>query len=165
MKLAEMIGTVGGVGLMRPASGTWGSAAALPLGWVLYQIGGFWLVLMATLVAFGAGWWATIQITRNGTDPDPSRVVIDEVVGQWIALWPVFYGAMFAGVPVTRLWPGWIVAFVMFRVFDIWKPGPVGRADRRHDPLGVMLDDVIAGVFSAVVVMIMAVAYHLPLIM
>uniref|UniRef100_UPI0035118607 phosphatidylglycerophosphatase A n=1 Tax=Pseudooceanicola nitratireducens TaxID=517719 RepID=UPI0035118607 len=66
MKLAEMIGTVFGVGLLRPASGTWGSLAALPLGWVLYQIGGFPLTVIATVAVFFAGWWATIRITADG---------------------------------------------------------------------------------------------------
>ncbi|MEC7795177.1 MAG: phosphatidylglycerophosphatase A [Pseudomonadota bacterium] len=164
MKLAEMIGTVFGVGLLRPASGTWGSLAALPLGWVLYQLGGFPLTVIATVAVFFAGWWATIRITADGKDPDPSRVVVDEVVGQWVALMPVFYGAMFAGVEVTRLWPGWIAAFLFFRLFDIWKPGWVGRADRRHDPLGVMLDDVIAGVFAGLVVIALAVFYHIVIL-
>ncbi|GAA6150029.1 phosphatidylglycerophosphatase A [Pseudooceanicola nitratireducens] len=164
MKLAEMIGTVFGVGLLRPASGTWGSLAALPLGWVLYQIGGFPLTVIATVAVFFAGWWATTRITADGQDPDPSRVVVDEVAGQWVALMPVFYGAMFAGVEVTRLWPGWIAAFLFFRLFDIWKPGWVGRTDRRHDPLGVMLDDVIAGVFAGLVVIALAVFYHIVIL-
>ena len=47
------------------------------------------------------------------------------------------------------LWPGWISAFVLFRLFDIWKPGPVGWADRKSGPLGVMLDDIIAGLMAA----------------
>jgi phosphatidylglycerophosphatase A len=58
------------------------------------------------------------------------------------------------------LWPGWVAAFVLFRLFDITKPGPVGWADRRGDALGVMLDDVIAGVFAAVGVVILAGLSH-----
>jgi len=165
MKLTELIGTFFGVGLLKPAPGTWGSLAALPVAWALFQLGGFFLVLIALVAVFFGGWWATIRITTEGDDPDPSRIVIDEVAGQWVALLPVLYGAMFAGVEVTRLWPGWIAAFVFFRLFDIWKPGPVGRADRRHDPLGVMLDDVIAGAMAAVVVILLAIAYHVPMIM
>ena len=57
-------------------------------------------------------------------------------------------------------WPGWVVAFALFRLFDIKKWGPVGWADRRGDPLGVMLDDVIAGVFAAIGVVLFAGIYH-----
>lgn len=102
----------------------------------------------------------TIQETRGMADPDPSEIVIDEVAGMWLALWPVSIGAMMQGVAVTALWPGWVVAFVAFRAFDILKPGPVGWADRLHTPLGVMLDDVIAGAFAAVVVIALAALAH-----
>lgn len=160
MKAAELIGTVAGVGHLRPASGTWGSLAALPLLWAVHQIGSFPLVVLATLVVFFAGWWATRAITAGRDNHDPSEIVIDEVAGQWVALFPVSYGAMFAGVPITALWPGWVVGFLAFRLFDILKPGPVGWADRRDDPLGVMLDDVIAGALAALVVAISGALYH-----
>ena len=160
MKAAELIGTVAGVGHLRPASGTWGSLAALPLLWAVHQIGSFPLVVLATLVVFFAGWWATRAITAGRDNHDPSEIVIDEVAGQWVALFPVPYGAMFAGVPITALWPGWVVGFLAFRLFDILKPGPVGWADRRDDPLGVMLDDVIAGALAALVVAISGALYH-----
>lgn len=139
-------------GLLRPASGTWGSLAALPALWLLHIAGGFALVAVATFTVFLLGWWATIQHTAGKDDHDPSEIVIDEVAGMWIALWPVSLGAQMMGAPVTALWPGWIVAFLAFRLFDIWKPGPVGWADRRDDALGVMLDDVIAGIMAAIVV-------------
>lgn len=160
MKAAELIGTVAGVGHLRPASGTWGSLAALPLLWAVHQIGSFPLVVLATLVVFFAGWWATRAMTAGRDNHDPSEIVIDEVAGQWVALFPVSYGAMFAGVPITTLWPGWVVGFLAFRLFDILKPGPVGWADRRDDPLGVMLDDVIAGALAALVVAISGALYH-----
>ena len=89
---------------------------------------------------------------------------MDEVAGQWVALLPVIIGAAHVGVPVLSLWPGWIVAFFGFRLFDILKPGPVGWADRRDDPLGVMLDDVIAGLLAAVVVALAGILYHVFLI-
>ena len=60
------------------------------------------------------------------------------------------------GAELLALYPGWIAAFVLFRLFDIWKPGPVGWADRRGDALGVMLDDVIAGVMAAIGVALLA---------
>lgn len=160
MSPAQIIGTVGGVGYMRPASGTWGSLAALPLAWIVYVIGGVWLVAILGAVLFAAGVWATRQMTHGTDNHDPSEVVVDEVVGQWVALLPVLIGAAKMGAPVLALWPGWVVAFFAFRLFDIWKPGPVGWADRRDDPIGVMLDDVIAGVFAAVVVALAAGLAH-----
>lgn len=155
-----MIGTVGGVGYMRPASGTWGSLAALPLAWVLYVVAGPWFVILATAVVFGLGVWATRQMTSGTDNHDPSEIVVDEVVGQWIALLPVLIGAAYVGTPVLALWPGWVTAFLAFRLFDIWKPGPVGWADRRNDPLGVMLDDVFAGVIAAITVAVAAGIAH-----
>lgn len=160
MTLAQIIGTVGGVGYMRPASGTWGSLAALPLAWIVFVIGGPWLVIGLGLVLFAAGLWATGEMTRGADDHDPSEVVMDEVVGQWVALLPVLIGAAHTGASTLALWPGWVVAFFAFRLFDIWKPGPVGWADRRNDALGVMLDDVIAGVFAAITVALSAAVVH-----
>lgn len=158
--LAELIATVARVGYMRPASGTWGSAAAVPLLWALHEVGGFLAVLVGTVVVFVAGLWATQELTRGAEDHDPSEIVVDEVVGQWIALWPVSLGAQMMGVESLALWPGWIAAFVFFRLFDIWKPLWIGKADRRGDAMGVMLDDVIAGVFAAAVVVALAGLSH-----
>ena len=158
--IARAIGTVCGVGFLRPAPGTWGSAVALPLGWAIHVLGGFPLLLAATLLAFVAGWWATAQITAGSDDHDPSEVVVDEVAGQWIALFPLSYAASTRGLDILDLWPGWVAAFVLFRLFDIWKPWLVGWADRRGDALGVMLDDVIAGVFAGVGVLALAALAH-----
>jgi phosphatidylglycerophosphatase A len=58
------------------------------------------------------------------------------------------------------MWPGWIAAFALFRLFDIWKPWIIGWADRRGDALGVMLDDVIAGIFAAIGVVVLAGLAH-----
>ena len=135
------------VGLLRPAPGTWGSAAAIPLAYILHYLGGFPLLLIATCAVFALGWWATVEATRGAEDHDPSEIVIDEVVGQWIALWPL------GAAPWVFPWPGWVMGFLLFRLFDIWKPGPVGWADRKHNAFGVMMDDVIAGAMAAVLVM------------
>lgn len=160
MRMTRLLATFGGVGLLRPAPGTWGSLAALPVAWGLHVLGGFGALALATVLVFGLGWWASIIETRGGGDPDPSEIVIDEVAGMWLALWPVSLGAAMRGVDVTALWPGWVVAFLAFRAFDIWKPGPVGWADRLHTPLGLMLDDVIAGVMAALVVVLAAAIAH-----
>jgi len=158
--LARMIGTVLGVGYLKPAPGTWGSLVALPWGWLLHVIGGFPLLLLGVVVAFGKGWWATGRMTAGSDDHDPSEIVVDELVGQWIAILPLSYSAWAMDLNILRLWPGWLAAFLLFRLFDIWKPGPVGWADRRGDPLGVMLDDVIAGIFAAIGVVILAGLAH-----
>jgi phosphatidylglycerophosphatase A len=159
-RAAHLIATVLYVGHLRPAPGTWGSLAALPLAWGLWQLGGMWLFLLTIPAAFAAGLWATRVYTARGTDSDPSEVVIDEVVGQWIALAPVMVGAQAAGQPVLALYPGWIAAFALFRLFDVWKPLMAGRADRRGDAMGVMLDDIWAGLFAAVITLGLAGLSH-----
>ncbi len=158
--LARMIGTVLGVGYIRPAPGTWGSLVALPWAWLLHVIAGFPLLVLAIVVGFAKGWWATAQMTQNSDDHDPSEIVVDEVIGQWIALLPLSFAAWRMEIDILNLWPGWIAAFVLFRLFDIWKPWLVGWADRRNDALGVMLDDVIAGIFAAFGVLALAALYH-----
>ncbi len=155
-----VITTFFGAGRLRPAPGTWGSLAALPAALGVFYAIGVWGFLAATVAVFFIGWWATSVHTQGAEDHDPSYIVIDEVAGQWIALWPVMIGAHQVGADVTALWPGWVAAFVLFRLFDITKPGPIGWADRRGDALGVMLDDVIAGVFAAVGVVILAGLSH-----
>ena len=158
--LARMIGTVLGVGYVRPAPGTWGSLVALPWAWAVHVTGGFPLLVLGTVAAFIKGWWATGVMTRGQDDHDPSEIVVDELVGQWIALLPLSYAAWSMDISILAMWPAWIAAFALFRLFDIWKPGPVGWADRRGDALGVMLDDVIAGIFAAIGVLVLAALYH-----
>lgn len=158
--IARAVATFGYVGLLRPAPGTWGSAAALPVAWALHAAGGFALLAAATPIAFAAGWWATARLTGAGGDPDPSEIVIDEVAGQWLALWPVSAGAAHIGADVLALWPGWVLAFLAFRFFDVLKPGPIAWADRRHDPLGVMLDDILAGLCAGLAVIAAALIAH-----
>lgn len=160
MRLSQFIATVGYVGHLRPAPGTWGSLAALPLGWLVHVIGGPWFLLALIIVIYFMGIWATVQETKGSDDHDPSEIVVDELVGQWIALLPLSFGAWHVGADILALWPGWLVAFLGFRVFDILKPGPVGWADRRGDALGVMLDDVIAGLFAAILVVVLAGLSH-----
>jgi len=160
MTLAKLIGTFLGVGYIRPAPGTWGSLAALPYGWLLHVIGGLPLLLVGIVIGFLKGWWATAQMTKGSDDHDPSEIVVDEVVGQWIALIPLSYAAGSMDISILAMWPGWIAAFALFRLFDITKPWIIGWADRRGDALGVMLDDVIAGFFAAIGVMVLAALFH-----
>lgn len=159
-ELAEVVATFARVGYLKPAPGTWGSLVAIPLFWALHEWGGPVVVVLAIAVIFVAGMWSTAEMTRGAQDHDPSEIVIDEVAGQWIALLPVSIGAAAMGVDSTLLWPGYLTAFIAFRAFDIWKPLWVGKADARGDALGVMLDDVIAGVMAAVVVVLLAGLSH-----
>ncbi len=156
----HIIATFGYAGHLRPAPGTWGSLAALPVGWLLHVIGGPILLCVGIVAAFSAGWWATALETKGKEDHDPSEIVIDEVAGQWIAILPLSLGAAHVNADILSLWPGWLTAFLLFRLFDILKPGPVGWADRRGDALGVMLDDIIAGILAAIGVALLAGAAH-----
>ncbi len=160
MRLAQLIATLFGVGHIRPAPGTWGSLVSLPYAWLLHMVGGFPLLLIGVIVALFIGWWATAKMTKDSDDHDPSEIVVDELVGQWIALLPLSYAAWSMQISILAMWPGWIAAFALFRLFDIWKPWVIGWADRRGDALGVMLDDVFAGVFAAIGVMMLAALYH-----
>ena len=158
--MTHLIATFFYAGHLRPAPGTWGSLAALPAAWVIYVLTGPWGLVVGIIVSYFIGVWATAEETRGKDNHDPSEIVIDEVCGQWIALLPVMFGAARMGADVLALWPGWIAAFLLFRLFDITKWGPVGWADRMHGPTGVMLDDVIAGIFAAIGVAVLAGIAH-----
>lgn len=151
--MSRLVATLFGIGNLGPGPGTWGSAAAVAAAWPIHALGGFPALAAATLVALVVGWWSVVEATRGTADHDPSEIVIDELVGQWIALWPLSGGLWFAGIKGwTFPWPGWVLAFLLFRLFDIWKPWPVGALDRRSDVAGTMLDDVAAGAMAAVCV-------------
>lgn len=153
-----------GAGFLRPAPGTWGSLAALPVAYAIHLAAGPGVFVVATAFLYALGVYLTDREIASGGDHDPSWIVLDEVVGQWIALFPVSIGAHQAGVDMARLWPGIVTAFIFFRLFDIWKPWLVGRADRRGDATGVMLDDVWAGAFAALIVVALAALAHAGLV-
>ena len=142
--MTRAIATLLFVGLAPVAPGTFGSAAAILLAIALFALTGWWGLALGWLLLSGLGWWATAAESARTGDHDASEIVIDELSGQWIALVPAF--AMAPGA----VWP-LVAAFLLFRVFDIAKPGPIGAADRWHTPLGVMLDDVLAGIAAAIV--------------
>lgn len=106
------------------------------------------------------GTWAVAHYLEAEGGEDPSEVVIDEVVGQWIALLPASFGASHAGAGALALWPGVLTAFLAFRLFDIWKPGPIALAERAPGAWGVMLDDVVAGWVAALCVAVFAFVFH-----
>ncbi len=157
--LATQIATVGGIGRIPFAPGTWGSAAAIPLAFVSHYLGGITLLILITAILTVAGYWAS-AVYLDGRAEDPSEIVIDEVVGMLIALWPLSWGLSMSGTaPHVFPWPGWVGGFFLFRFFDIVKPPPVRWADR-PGALGVMLDDVLAGIMAGACMLAMAGIAH-----
>ena len=136
------LATLGPVGRIRPASGSWGSAAAL-LPAAALALGGNWLLEIGVVIACIIGVKAADIYEAHSGKKDASEVVIDELAGQWIAL-----------IVVPPDWRGWLAAFVLFRLFDIVKPGPVRMAERLSGGLGVMADDVVAGVLAAALLLV-----------
>jgi len=157
----RLIATFFYVGRIPFAPGTFGSLAALPLAYLLHRFYGFPAFAVITVLVFLLGWVATSAVTRGRDDHDPAEIVIDEVVGQWIALWPLSAGLWyFDADPAIFPFPGWVGGFVLFRLFDILKPWPVSWADRMPTALGVMLDDVLAGLMAAICVSALAWVAH-----
>ena len=132
--------------------GTFGTLAAIPL-YLLLQPLALGPYLLLTLLFFVLGVWACRLTSEAMGVHDHPSLVWDEVVGYLITM---------AWAPAGWSWV--LLGFVLFRLFDIWKPGPIGRADARGDALGVMLDDIIAGVFAAILVAASAAFVHLFLI-
>lgn len=125
-------------GLMPFAPGTWGSLAALPFAYFIQYYGGWIVLLIASVVVFLVGWWASHVFEKEAGVEDPGAVVIDEVAGQWLVLLP-------AGLDPLL----YLVGFVLFRLVDIFKPWPACWFDRNvHGGLGIMLDDVVAALYG-----------------
>lgn len=133
-----MIASGFGSGFAPVAPGTAGSAVALGLGGLMISAPA-WVLPAAIVLATLAGIWA---INRAGGTDDPGWVTIDEFAGQWVALLPLSIAS-----PL-----GLGLAFALFRVFDITKPGPIGWADRQPGAAGVMGDDLLAGGLSAAII-------------
>lgn len=146
MILASLIASGFGSGRLRPAPGTWGSLAALaawvglsrllvrlpvPLAETLFLA----LPLLLTWIGIRA---STAAVRATG-EKDPSWIVIDEWAGQWIALWPLRWEA-----PDLRL----IAPFLLFRLFDIWKPWPCHALQDLPEGEGIVADDVVAGLYA-----------------
>lgn len=150
MKFERLLCAWFGAGWMKPAPGTWGSAAALPLAWLLWDLGGHPALAGAMGVVFLVGWWASARIVRADGLEDPSWVVIDEVAGQWMVL-------LFTEPSLVD----YAIGFALFRLFDIWKPWPVSWADQKiKGGLGIMLDDIIAGLMGLAVMMVLGRTVH-----
>jgi phosphatidylglycerophosphatase A len=160
--MSRAIATFFGAGYLRPASGTWASAITVALAVGAYQAGWALAVPVAFAVAVVLGFWAVPRYLRATGGDDPSEVVIDEVAGQLLALCFTVLPLWWHGIEDILLaaWPGWVVPFLLFRLFDIWKPWLVGRADRTGGTIGVMLDDLWAGLFAGLCSVALAGLYH-----
>lgn len=124
-----------GSGLMSKAPGTWGTLAAVPLYLLLVGLP-LWLYLSITLLAFILGVWVSDRVSRDLGVHDYKGIVWDEVVGYLLTM---------AMIPAGL---GWMLAgFLLFRLFDIWKPQPIGFVDSKvKGGFGIMLDDVLAAI-------------------
>ena len=144
--LLRNLATLGPIGHVRPASGTIGSLVALGTG---YMIASFSLgVLVAAILAVAIlGIFAAQRYGQRTGKKDASEVIIDEVAGQWIPL---------VIIPLEVEW--YLAAFLLFRFFDISKIGPVGHAEKFTGGIGVMADDLVAGILTAVVLWVGAIS-------
>jgi phosphatidylglycerophosphatase A len=142
-KTAWLIATVFGCGLVPVAPGTAGSLFGLGTAWLLVyflRLPPFCLLILALgLVPIGI-WSATVAAHMLGKE-DPGQVVIDEVLGQWVTL---------AGALRVN-WKAFVLGFVLFRLFDIWKPAPVRSFERLPGGQGIVADDLMAGLYGALV--------------
>ncbi len=134
-----LLATWFGSGLLRKAPGTFGSLAALPFAALILWAGGNLALLIAAGGVFGLGLAVSGRYARAGGDSDPGAVVIDEVAGQWLTL-----------APLCLSLESFALGFVLFRLFDIAKLWPINLAERRlSGALGIMADDIVAGLFAA----------------
>jgi phosphatidylglycerophosphatase A len=143
------LATAGGAGFAPVAPGTFGSLVGVGVYALLAPLGAL-AVALAAGVASGLGVWSAGEAERLFARSDDGRIVIDEVAGQLVALWPLALlappGRALAPLPLC-------VGFLAFRALDVAKPGPVRWAERRfHGGAGVMLDDLVAGALAAAVV-------------
>ncbi len=142
---ATLTATFFGVGRLRPAPGTWASAVTVLLWWIIAPwvippAGQKWAALALTILAILVGIPAATRVARAAALKDPQFIVIDEVAGQLISL---------IGVPAS--WKSLLLGFILFRGFDILKPPPVRRLEHLPQGMGIVLDDVGAGLYALAV--------------
>jgi phosphatidylglycerophosphatase A len=137
---ARRLATVFGCGYSKKAPGTMGSLAALPFA-ALVALAGPYFYMAITILLFPIGLWAAEMYERTQSEHDSQEIVIDEVLGQMIAL---------VWLPLT--WQSWLAGFILFRFFDILKPFPISWMDKNiKGGLGVIADDVAAGIAASLI--------------
>lgn len=145
-RLAVLLATWFGCGYFPWGPGTVGSAAALAIAIVLHIYAGsaHLTYLLLTVVFLGPAIWASSRTALLVGRKDPGLVVVDEVLGQWVTL----LGA------TAFVWKSFLAAFILFRLFDIWKPWPVRRLERLPAGVGIVADDLAAGLYGALILYI-----------
>lgn len=139
-----------GVGMAKPAPGTWGSLLGLALGYGLIACDVSVLgILFITAVLTAVSSVAIDKIESQTGIHDAPEIVIDEIAGQWLALLPLLWLGQSLGL--------YCLAFLLFRLFDITKPWPIGWLDKQVEGgFGVMVDDLVAGILAAIGIIILA---------
>ena len=142
-RVANSISTWFGCGYSPAAPGTVGSAAAIAIALLIERYAAWTPVWFGALAAAmsAPAMWAAGDTARQANVKDPQFVVVDEVVGQWLAL---------AGARAWN-WKSWLAAFALFRLFDIWKPWPVRQLESLPGGVGIVADDLMAGIYAALV--------------
>ncbi len=141
MTLPTQLATLFGIGRAPTAPGTVASLAALPFAFAIKWWGNDWILLALIVIVSAIGVWACDIYAREAGITDPSECVIDELAGQWLA-------CLIAPLSLT----GFGLAFLLFRAFDIAKPWPIERFERAPGGQGIMLDDLVAGLFAGAIV-------------
>lgn len=144
MRIVKFLATLSGTGLLPGAPGTWASFLALIPAYFLLSGKYFLSFLFLIYCFFVLGVWSATRYDQIMKTKDNGQIVIDEAVGQWIALAPLFFYAK------TNLWY-YAAGFVLFRFFDIVKPLGIKQVQEIPAGWGVMLDDVLAGIYSAAI--------------
>jgi phosphatidylglycerophosphatase A len=145
-RIAVAIATWFGCGYFPWGPGTVGSLAAIMIAVVLHSYAGAGrpALLIATLILLAPAIWASTRTARLLAKEDPSVVVVDEVLGQWVTL---------LGATALR-WKSFCAAFLLFRLFDIWKPWPVRNFEKLPEGVGIVADDLAAGIYGALILYI-----------
>jgi phosphatidylglycerophosphatase A len=149
-RVTTLVSTWFGAGFLPIAPGTWGSLAAIPIAHLIVVLWGIWGLAGFALGVAVVGTHAAGETARLRGVKDPSEVVVDEVAGQAIALLPV-YALVPADAAVLRV-ASVLLAFFLFRILDVWKPGPIGWLERLPGGFGIMADDILGGAVAAAMV-------------
>ena len=149
-RVTTLVATWFGTGFLPTAPGTWGSLVSIPVAHLVAFFSGAWGLGGFALGIAVIGVHAAGETARLRGVGDPPEIVVDEVAGQSIALLPV-YALVPAGATLLRI-GAVLSAFLLFRVLDVWKPGPIGALERLPRGWGIMADDVLAGAVAGAVV-------------